>query len=307
MFMNPLPAPSPASFAVFAALLKRQAGLNLRPEKAYLLGARLGRLLRREGYTGLDALALRLTSQDPGLMMLEREVVEAMLNHESFFFRDILPFEELHRTVLPGLKIARAASRRISIWSAACSTGQEPYSIAMQLEEQRANWTGWTVDIAASDLSHAALDRARSASYTQFEVQRGLSTQRLLAHFEKIGDNWTLNESIRRRVSFEQRNLCAVPPTGRKYDVIFARNILMYLGKEEKARALDNLRFALADDGLLILGAAETVFGQAEVFQPDPNCRGFYKPATKADPRPYSSRTGDHPSGLSLPARTAAR
>ncbi|MGB3723500.1 MAG: protein-glutamate O-methyltransferase CheR [Pacificimonas sp.] len=313
--MSMMSPPTPASFAIFAQLLKRHAGLNLRPEKSYLLAARLSSILRREDNITLDALAVRLTGAEPGLMALEREIVEAMLNHETFFFRDILPFEELERSVYPRLKTARAASRRISIWCAACATGQEPFSIAIQLAEQRAPWTGWDVDILASDISHRALARAKSGAYTQFEVQRGLSTERLLMHFNKEGESWRILDDIRRRVRFEQRNLCAAPPPGRKFDIVFARNVLMYLGKEEKARALDNLRRSLADDGVLILGAAETVFGQADIFHPDQTCRGYYAPvipgvtpkSTTAGPRPYGSRTDAHPSGLSPPARTAAR
>ncbi|MHB9880900.1 CheR family methyltransferase [Pacificimonas sp. ICDLI1SI03] len=271
----------PASFPVFEQVLRRNAGLKFSPEKSYLLTARLSDIMAREGCATLDALAERLVSA-PHRHVLERHVVEAMLNHESFFFRDRTPFTELEATVYPGLRGARAARRHLSIWSAACAGGQEPYSLAMQLIEQQADWQGWRIDLLASDISHAAVMRAEKGEYSQFEVQRGLSIHRLLRHFTQDADKWIVSKEVRDSIRFERRSLLQPPPVapGRtgKFDIIFARNVLMYLAAEEKAQAIQMLRRALADDGVLIIGAAETLFGYADLFVQHPACRGFYAP-----------------------------
>ncbi|MBV7255184.1 protein-glutamate O-methyltransferase CheR [Pacificimonas sp. WHA3] len=278
--------------------------MELTRDKAYLLPSRLGPILRREGCATIDVLASRLR---PG-SALARDVVEAMLNHESFFFRDGIPFAQLEQALLPDFKEKRADGRRISIWCAASSHGQEPYSLAMLFAENQAEWAGWEIDILASDLSSVAVDRARSACYTQFEVQRGLSTHRLLQHFVKTGDDWTLVDNIRDRVTFRTHSLLAPPPRRAAFDIIFARNVLFYLGAEEKRRALVNLRDAMADDGVLALGAAETTFGHQDLFARSPIHRGFYKsaPAMMAD-APDTGQIPARPAVFSQPGHAAGQ
>ena len=293
--------PAPKSFHVYAELLSRYAGLKFAEEKSYLLRARLGSVMRREECAHLDELAERMT-RDP--LRLERDVAEALLNNETFFFRDRVPFDQFTDIVLPRLRKSRQAERCIRIWSAACSTGQEPYSLAMLFEENAAAWAGWKIEILASDLSLAVLARAREGLYTQFEVQRGLSTERLLNFFQKEGDQWRLAERVRARVKFQQQNLIQPFRLGPRHDVVFARNVLMYFDKDRKAAALHSLRDSVAGDGLLVLGAAETMFGCPEKFVQDPACRGYYVPA----PDTLTTAAGSPDSrGTAPPSRASPR
>ncbi|OWV34552.1 hypothetical protein B5C34_00390 [Pacificimonas flava] len=267
---------SETSFCRFADLLDRRVGMKLAAEKSYLLGARLGPLLQREGMNSLDELAAALGK---GSLRLEAEVAEAMLNNETFFFRDRVPFDQFRATLLPRLMAARAAQRRLRIWSAACSTGQEPYSLAMILAEEASKLAGWSIEIVATDISRHALSRAEAGAYSQFEVQRGLDTPRLVKYFSKEGDRWRLSDDIRRRVRFERANLTEPLRFTDQFDLIFARNVLMYFKPERKTEALKRLRASLRADGALLLGAAETIFGNKDLFAPDPSAVGYYRPA----------------------------
>ena len=262
-----------AAFNRFADLLKRRAGIVLAREKAYLLESRLAPLVRRAGLANIEALAAALGPRDDGLAV---EVVEAMLNNETFFFRDGVPFDLLRTEVLPALRRARSATRRIRIWCAAASTGQEPYSIAMLLAADPVAWEGWTVEIVATDLSQRALARAEAGLYTQFEVQRGLPIQALIKHFEKEGSQWRINPAVRRRVRFRAVNLCQPFTQLGMFDVVFCRNVLMYLDPATKSDILTRMRRQMPGDGYLLLGAAETVLGLSVDFRPDWVNRGLY-------------------------------
>ena len=262
-----------AAFNRFAELLKRRAGIVLAREKAYLLESRLAPLARRAGFATIEALAAALGPRDDGLAV---EVVEAMLNNETFFFRDGVPFDLLRTAVLPALRQARAATRRLRIWCAAASTGQEPYSIAMLLAADAAAWAGWTVEIVGTDLSQRALARAEAGLYTQFEVQRGLPIQSLIKHFDKDGDQWQISRELRRSVRFRQVNLCDSFAHLGSFDVVLCRNVLMYLDPATKSDILNRMRRQMPDDGYLLLGAAETVLGLSVDFRPDWVNRGLY-------------------------------
>ena len=262
-----------AAFNRFAELLKRRAGIVLAREKAYLLESRLAPLARRAGFANIEALAAALGPGDDGLAV---EVVEAMLNNETFFFRDGVPFELLRTAVLPALRQARAATRRIRIWCAAASTGQEPYSIAMLLAADQAAWAGWSVEIVATDLSQRALARAEAGLYTQFEVQRGLPIQALIKHFDKEDDQWRISRELRRSVRFRPANLCESFAHLGSFDVVLCRNVLMYLDPASKSDILTRMRRQMPDDGYLLLGAAETVLGLSVDFRPDWVNRGLY-------------------------------
>ncbi|MEM8825304.1 MAG: protein-glutamate O-methyltransferase CheR [Pseudomonadota bacterium] len=298
--------------AAFRAIMLRNAGIQVGADKAYLLTTRLTPLMRREGCRTLDDL-VRRAAEPLRTMVLEREIVEAMLNHESYFFRDQAAFAELGGPILAQRRSARAAKKSLRIWSAACSTGQEAYSVAMLLDEARETWSDWTVEILATDLSHGAVRRAERGHYSQFEVQRGLSVKRLLRYFEKDGEDWRLTDRIRSAVRFHTQNLCAPPPPG-EFDVILARNVLMYMAPASKRAALEGLHRALAPDGFLILGASETILDHDDLFVADRRGQSRYIPvprrtsaATRAMSSPDSRRTAGHHLREPLRARAAGR
>jgi chemotaxis protein methyltransferase CheR len=266
-----------AGFDCLAAILRARAGLELARSKSYLIESRLSPVARAHGYTTVADLVYRLKVAGAG-EALATDIVEAMLNNETFFFRDGLPFELLRQSVLPRLRAARASVRRLRIWSAAASTGQEAYSVAMMFAEERERWQDWTIDIVGTDLSRRAIERARAARYSQFEVQRGLTIHRLMQHFEKIGEYWELKPAARAMVRFDRINLNDRWALGGAFDVILCRNVLMYLGTACKRDILHRMHAQLAPDGRLVLGAAETVLGISEAFAPDWDNRGLYAP-----------------------------
>jgi len=204
-------------------------------------------------------------------------VVEALLNNETYFFRDRTPFDTLARHAIPELAKMRHKSRRIRIWSAGCSTGQEVYSIAMLFAEEPEKWHGWTVDILGSDVSTACIDRARSGVYSQFEVQRGLGINQMIRWFEETGDGWRAIEPLRKPVRFQVHNLLEPAPHPGGFDVVLCRNVLLYLNPEKKALAFERLAGSMAEDGWLMLGAGETVIGNTNRLGADISARGLYR------------------------------
>ncbi len=255
--------------------VKTRTGLILGPEKAYLVDSRLGPLARKEGFASVEALIDAMMRGDRKMCVAASE---ALATHETFFFRDKTPFDLFEKTIMPALKASRPG-RSMRIWCAAASSGQEPYSLGMILDE--AGERG--ADILATDMSAQVLEKAKAGVYTQFEVQRGLPIQKLVKHFEQTGDTWKVKPHIRQRVRFEQGNLLDDFSRYGKLDVIFCRNVLIYFDIETKAKVLDRLANQLADDGFLLLGAAETVVGLTETLRPVPGHRGLYaKPETAA-------------------------
>lgn len=272
-----------AGFDCLSSLLRVRAGIELARTKTYLVESRLGPLARVHGFVNVSEFLQRLARDGIG-EALATDLVEAMLNNETFFFRDIQPFDLLKERILPQLRTARAASRRIRIWSAAASTGQEPYSVAMLFAEDRESWEGWTIDIVGTDISRRAITRARSGLYSQFEVQRGLSIHRLMAHFEKTGEHWALSPEIRAKVRFQPLNLLGPWSLGAPFDIILCRNVLMYLAHACKQEVLARIHRQLSPDGRLVLGAAETVLGVSDAFVPDWQNRGLYLPGGAQPP-----------------------
>ncbi len=260
-------------FTEIAALARRRAGLVLTEDKAYLLETRLGPVLQRFALGSLGALGQTLRAL-PG-EVLERAVVEALTTHESSFFRDGRPFEHL-RAILPGRLAAKPAGERVRIWSAACSTGQEAYSVAMLATELLGPVAAERLDILATDISGEVLARARDASFTQFEVQRGLAARALVTHFTQDGGRWRLRPALRDMVRFEEHNLLSESGPPGRFDVIFCRNVLIYFDAPTKGRVLERLAQHLAPDGVLYLGAAETVIGLTDRLAPLPDQRGVY-------------------------------
>ncbi|MDP6351772.1 MAG: protein-glutamate O-methyltransferase CheR [Alphaproteobacteria bacterium] len=202
-----------------------------------------------------------------------------MTTNETLFFRDIRPFDQLRKVILPHLAEARAANRRIRLWSAACSTGQEPYSFAMIIKDIGELLNGWRVEIFATDLSSEALDKAKVGLYSQFEVQRGLPVTMMTRYFKRTEETWQIDSAIRAMVTFREFNLLEDFSRLGSFDAIYCRNVLIYFDKETKADILRRVRKILPDDGFLSLGGAETVLGVTDAFKPIDNERGLYAPA----------------------------
>jgi len=255
------------SFEILRRFLLAKAGLTVEYDKRDLLDNRLAPLVRRLGFQDVDRLLQQL---DCGPTAdLARAVVEAMVTNETFFFRDRAPFDQL-REVLPRLMLQREANRQLRFWSAACSTGQEPYSIAMILDEEARKLAGWRVDILASDISESVLATAQAGLYNQFEVQRGLPVSHLLRYFRQEGERWRVAEHLRTHVRWRQFNLmCDLSELGR-FDIVFCRNVLIYFDVAARAVVLERIAQMMPADGLLVLGAAETVIGMSEKFERHP-------------------------------------
>ena len=265
---------TPLDYEFLRKLLKERSGLDLSPDKQYLVESRLIPLARRADLSGIAELVQKIKS---GAETLTSEVVEAMTTNETFFFRDKIPFDHLRETVLPELLRARANRRSLRIWCAASSTGQEPYSIAMCIKEF-AGLAGWRVEIVATDLSQGVLEKSKAGIFSQFEVQRGLPIQMLVKYFTQTGELWQLNADIRAMVQHQQLNLLQDFSHLGTFDVIFCRNVLIYFDQDTKVRIFDRLAKALEPDGVLALGAAESVVGISSAFKPYPERRGLYRP-----------------------------
>ena len=266
---------TPSDYEYLRKLLKERSGLDLSADKQYLVESRLMPLARKASLSGIPELVQAMKS---GAVALTSEVVEAMTTNETFFFRDKIPFDHLKETVLPGLIQARAARRSIRIWCAASSTGQEPYSIAMILKEMGAALSGWRTEIVATDLSMGVLEKSITGLFSQFEVQRGLPIQMLVKYFTQQGELWQLNADIRAMVQHRQLNLLQDFSHLGTFDVIFCRNVLIYFDQDTKVGIFDRLAKMLEADGVLALGAAESVVGISDAFKPYPERRGLYRP-----------------------------
>ena len=279
---------SDSSSRILASLLEARTGQQLTMSRRWRIETALAALLRERGIASLDELiTILVMGREPSL---SNQVVEALLNNETYFFRDRSPFDLLASHALPTLARARNSSRRIRIWSAGCSTGQEAYSLAMLFAESQPSWSDWTVDILATDVSTSAIDRARSGIYTQFEVQRGLGINQTIRWFEECEDGWRAVEALRKPVRFQVHNLLEQPPHPAQFDIILCRNVLLYLCAEKRALAFERLASAMAPDGWLMLGAGETVIGQTRKLTSDGNARGLYR--LVCDGSPVEKRAG---------------
>jgi chemotaxis protein methyltransferase CheR len=256
-------------------LLKERSGLDLSADKQYLVESRLLPLARKAGLPGIAELVQKLKG---GADAMTTEVVEAMTTNETFFFRDKIPFDHLGDTILPAMLQARANRRSLRIWCAASSTGQEPYSIAMCLREKAQALSGWRIEIVATDLSQEVLEKSKAGIYSQFEVQRGLPIQLLVKYFAQTGELWQINADIRGMVQHRPLNLLQDFSHLGKFDVIFCRNVLIYFDQETKINIFERMSRIVEPDGMLVLGAAESVVGITDAFRPYPDKRGLYQP-----------------------------
>lgn len=266
---------SDSSSRILAGLLEARTGQQLTMNRRWRLETALSALLRERGIATLDELiTILVMGREPSL---SQQVVEALLNNETYFFRDRTPFDLLQRYALPELAQRRSKTKRLSIWSAGCSTGQEVYSLAMLFAEDPETWRGWTVDLLGSDVSTSCIDRARAGTYTQFEVQRGLGINQMIKWFEECTDGWRAVEPLRKPVRFQVHNLLEPPPHPGGFDIVLCRNVLLYLSPDKKTLAFERLVASMAEDGWLMLGAGETVIGQTNRLGADVNARGLYR------------------------------
>jgi len=277
---------NPADYEFLSGFLKKRSGLTLSNDKHYLFESRLVPLLRRFDLTDFPALTAVLKGQPDGV--IGAAVVEAMTTNESLFFRDKSPFEDFAGTVLPALHAARSPERPLRVWCAAASTGQEPYSLAMTLQESPLLGAR-KLEILGTDISRDVLERARAGRYNQFEVQRGMTVQKLLKHFTKSGDWWEVKPQLRAMVDFRKFNLLDSYLGLGTFDVIFCRNVLIYFDTPTKKSVFERMAKALAPDGYLFLGAAETPIGLTDLYKSVPGRRNIYtlnRPQTDAAPPP---------------------
>jgi chemotaxis protein methyltransferase CheR len=284
----------PLDFDYLRDLLKERSGLVLSTEKAYLVESRLMPVARKRGLATTDELIVEIRAKKDAALLVE--VTDAMTTNESFFFRDTTPFDSFRDTVLPAILAARRAEGRdqVRIWSAACSSGQEAYSLAMILKENPAKFGAAKYEIIGTDLSTEIVERAEQGSYTQFEVQRGLPIQLLVKYFKQDGDVWRIDPSIRRMVKFRIFNLLESYAVLGRFDIVFCRNVLIYFDQQTKSDILGRIAAMLPPDGVLYLGGAESVLGISDAFKPVKGLRGVYA---------LSSATQTQPAATPQPAR----
>jgi len=266
---------TPLDYDFLCKLLKDRSGLVLSADKRYLVESRLLPVMRKAGLPSLVELVAKLRSGEEHLIV---EVVEAMTTNESFFFRDKIPFDHFRDTIMPNLLTQRAQERRIRIWCAAASTGQEPYSLAICLKEMKERIVGWRIEILATDLSIEVLEKAKAGIYSQFEVQRGLPIQLLVKYFTQNGEMWQITSDLRAMVQYRPLNLLQDFSHLGQFDLIFCRNVLIYFDQETKVDVLNRMVKLLPPEGYLVLGAAETVVGLTDRFRPLSDRRGLYVP-----------------------------
>ncbi len=248
---------SPDAFAWVADLVRRRSAIQLPAGKEYLVESRLLPLAKEHGLSEVqDFVGMARGKNDERLL---RSIVEALTTNETSWFRDNSPFVALRQKIVPDLLAARTRPAHLKVWSAACSTGQEPYSLAMTLAEALPPQV--TYEILATDLSQQVLDRAKTGRYSQLEVNRGLPAPLMVRHFTRVGAEWEVSPALRSRVTFRQHNLLNPAPVVGKVDVILLRNVLIYFDLPTKQAILRRMSGVLADDGVLLLGAAETTIG----------------------------------------------
>lgn len=274
---------TPGDLEFFCTWIRARTGLVLSADKTYLIESRLAPLARRCKLNGVGDV---LAAVRRGDAEIQREAANALMTHETYFFRDQALFDRFRQTILPKLVAARTARRTLRIWSAACSTGQEPYTLAMILREEQARLAGFRCEILATDISSNALARTKEGAFSQFEVQRGLPIKLLMKYFRQDGDRWLVSDELRNLVQCREFNLLQDPRPLGEFDVIFCRNVLIYFEQPMKARVLENMIRILPADGVVYLGGAETLMGLTEALVQMPGEPGVYTPAAAAQARP---------------------
>ncbi len=269
-----------ADFDVYKDLLKASSGLVLTQDKSYLLDSRLNPVAKKWGYDDIAAMTNILRGVPPKDLI--KDIIEAMTTNETSFFRDTRPFEIFKDVVLPYYKNKVGHSKRLRIWCAAASSGQEPYSLAMTIKEEAAKMPGWSFEITATDISQDILDQAKEGSYSQFEVQRGLPITHLMKYFTQNGDKWIINQDIRNMINYKYFNLLTPMTSLGQFDVVFCRNVLIYFDPPTKKDVMERACKQMADDGFFFLGGAETVLGITDAFKGIKDRRGLYAKTNSA-------------------------
>ena len=257
---------TPQDYETLRKILAENSGHALSAGKEYLIERRLGPVASSLSFPDIPSMVRHLRlSPDRRTVGL---VCEAMTTNESLFFRDQKPFDLLKSKIIPELMEARRAERRLRIWSAAASTGQEAYSIAMTLIDNFPQLESWDVEILGTDYSRSVVERARQGVFNHFEVQRGLPVMSLMKHFSQAEEGWQANERLRRDIRFQEGNLLERFRQLGPFDLVFCRNVLIYFDAETKADVLTRIAEVMKPDARLFLGASETVFGLCEALQP---------------------------------------
>jgi len=269
--------PDDLAIGIIAGLLEARTGQRLTEDRKWRIAPALSGLFRDRGITSNQDLVVLLTQPDES--SLAQEVVEALLNNETYFFRDRQVFDYIGTTLLPELARQRANEKRLSIWSVGCSTGQEALSLAMTFAEQRARWDGWEIEILGTDVSASIADFARAATYSNFQIQRGLGVAQMLTFFTETAEGWQARQGLRDMVRYEVHNVLHPPPYPGRFDLILCRNVLLYFDEQVRERAFGRLSEALVEDGRLVLGGGETVLGRSNWFVPDEERQAVYRHA----------------------------
>ena len=268
--------PDDIAIGIIAGLLEARTGQKLTEDRRWRIAPALSGLFRERGIASNQDLVVLLTQPDES--SLAQEVVEALLNNETYFFRDRQIFDHLASSVLPDLAARRSQHRRLSIWCVGCSTGQEALSVAMTFAEQQPRWDGWTIEILGTDVSASMVDYARAASYSNFQIQRGLGVGQMLTHFTEADGGWCARDGLRQMVRYEVHNLLHPAPYPGQFDLILCRNVLIYFDGPVRERAFSRLREALTADGKLLLGGGETVLEKSGYFRPSEERFALYEP-----------------------------
>ena len=268
-----------ASLQIIADLLEQKTGQTLSENRRWRVSTALSGVFREHGLDNVDQLVCLIESQKTlgERSALQRQVVEALLNNETYFFRDKQTFDQISDFVLPYLARKRSREKRLSIWCSGCSTGQEVHSVAMLFADNPERWRGWTIDLLGTDISEHAIKTARRGLYTQFEVQRGLGVIEMLRHFDESQQGWQIKDETRQWARFERHNLLSEPPAHAQFDLILCRNVLLYFDGLTRAKVFRRLASAMRCDGYLMLGAGETVVGQTSDFAPCSDLVSLYQ------------------------------
>lgn len=269
---------SESAYRVLMGVLESRTGQTLSPSRIWRIEMSLKPVMQRHGIADLDALVAALVTST-GRQLLD-DTVDAMLNNETFFYREHNVFDDIAIAALEKLRVINDETRRLTIWHCGVSTGQEAYSLAMLIAEQSERWAGWRIDVVGTDVSYHAISRARVGLFSQFEIQRGLPVQRMVRWFDQTDAGWLAKADLRRRIDFSVQNMLTDrPPLPSPADLIFCRNLLLYFGQAMRQKAFARLRAVAAPQSFLVLGAGETVLGQTDQFVASPRLRGLYEPA----------------------------
>ena len=281
--------PDDLAIGIIAGLLEARTGQRLTEDRKWRIAPALSGLFRDRGINSNQDLVVLLTQPDES--SLAQEVVEALLNNETYFFRDRQVFDYIGTSLLAELARQRAQEKRLSIWSVGCSTGQEALSLAMIFAEQRGRWDGWEIEILGTDVSASIADFARAATYSNFQIQRGLGVAQMLTFFTETETGWQAKQGLRDMVRYEVHNVLHPPPYPGRFDLILCRNVLLYFDEQVRERAFGRLSEALVEDGRLVLGGGETVLGRGNWFVPDEERQAVYRhgPAHAARARAHAA------------------